>query len=232
MNQNLAKATILLALGTLASSAHAAILVNYSFTGVTQPDLNTNITAPPASTAANLSVTDLNATGSSARLLASGILPDTIFLGNLLATAADSVSGNRYFQFTITPDSGYQLDLTSLTFDVSRGGASTPRGWVLRSSVDGFASDIATDTIPTVQPTLTAVSVGLGGASYQGLTGDITFRMYGYMPSQGPFIGLNFDNLNLNGGVSLVPEPGELAAVAAAGLLAWAGWRRRTQATA
>jgi hypothetical protein len=226
MNHNLAKAAILLSLTTLAVAARGDVLVDYSFDGI--PASLTKITAPPTSTAANLSVTDINATASHASLLASG--NNNIFLGRLLSTVDASVSGDRYFEFTVTPDHGYQLDLTGLSFDVARGGDSTPRGWALRSSLDGFAANIGTDTIPTVQPSFTSAAVSLGAAPYQDLTDGITFRVYGYMPTESTYIGLYFDNVNLQGNVSLVPEPGAYAAVAAAGLLAWAGWRRRTQA--
>jgi hypothetical protein len=48
--------------------------------------------------------------------------------------------------------------------------------------------------------------------------------MYISTPATGQ--SLEFDNVNLNGTVTAVPEPGSLALVGVAGA-GWAGWRRR-----
>ena len=129
-------------------------------------------------------------------------LPNTVFLQDLVfsTTAAAAVSNNQWFQFTVGANAGYIMDLSSLTFDAARGGSSTPRGWVLRSSIDAFAANIATATIPTTQPTLTPFSVSLSAPSYQSLVAPVTFRIYGYAPAT-TGAGNFFDNLTLNGTV-------------------------------
>jgi hypothetical protein len=217
----------LVSLSALSGAAHAAVLVNYSFTGVTQS--LENITAPPTSTALNVTATDINLTGSLASLLGSFTPANSLFLGNLLSTASDSVNGNRYCQFTLTPDPGYQLNLASFSFDVTRGGASTPRGWELRSSVDGFVATLGTGLIPTARPTFTSVLVDLSGPSSQGLTTETTFRFYGFMPAQGANLGIYLDNVQIDGSVQVaVPEPAETAAVVGLGVGAFA-WLRRNR---
>ena len=94
-----------------------------------------------------------------------------IFLAPRIAgstTPAGAVSNGEYFQFAVAPDVGLRIDCASLTFDVGRGSSSTPRGWVVRSSVDAFQSNVAANTIPTVIPTLTNVQIDLHAPQYQG----------------------------------------------------------------
>jgi len=219
----------LVLLSALSGAAHAAVIVNYSFTGLDGNSSLADITVPPTSTALNVTASDINLTGSGASLRGAGLQSDVVFLGRLLSTASASVSGDRYWQFTVTPDPGYQLDLTSFSFDVARGGASAPRGWELRSSVDGFASTLGTGEIPTVRPTFTSLLVAFSGPSFQGLTTATSFRMYGFMPAEGEFLGIYFDNVQIDGSVlTAVPEPAETAAMIGLGLGAFA-WLRRNR---
>ncbi len=224
----------LLSCCVLAGAASAApIIVQYTFQGgtctLTDPTVCTATT-----TALNTTASTVNNTGSSADLLYSAAPPSSAFVEQLIlsTTPADAVANNQYFQFTIAANVGYSLALSDITFDAARGGSSTPRGWVLRSSVDGFAADIATDTVPTVQPTFTGFNTSLAAGAYQGLTSPVTFRIYGFAPGA-PGVGILYDNLTVHGNVMMsqpVPIPGALMMLlgglgALASLAKRASWR-------
>lgn len=117
-------------------------------------------------------------------------------------TVAEAITNACYVQWSHTPASGKKLNLTSLTFDASRGGASTPRGYALRSSVDGYTANLATADLATARADgiFTPITVDLSGPSFQNLTTAITFRMYQYAPSVN--LQIDFDNLVLNGTVA------------------------------
>ena len=113
-------------------------------------------------------------------------------------TPALAVTNNSYFEFTLTADAGYHLDLSSLTFDSWKGGSGT-RGYDARTSVDNFAATVGQADIPTTRFTSTPVSINLSGASYQDRSA-ITIRVYSYAGSQSS---VEYDNVSLNGTASL-----------------------------
>jgi hypothetical protein len=134
------------------------------------------------------------------------------------ANATEAVTNNKYFQFTLTPTANTDVDLTSLVFDVARGGAGTPRGYAVRSSADNFGANLATADILTVRPDYTPVTVDLSSAAFQNiqnLTGGLTFRIYSYSPNGGASV--DYDNITLNGTAVAVPEPVGLALLALGG---------------
>ena len=134
-----------------------------------------------------------------------------------------SVRDNVYFTFSASPDSGYKLDLSSLAFNVARGGASTPRDYDIRTSLDTFATSLTgIVAINTARPAFTPVSVNLSGGQFQGLTSPITFQVRFF--TAGISQNVDFDDITLNGEVVAVPEPNTLAMLALIG-----GWmfRRR-----
>ncbi|RYZ52020.1 MAG: hypothetical protein EOP49_10485, partial [Sphingobacteriales bacterium] len=83
---------------------------------------------------------------------------------------------SAYFQFTITPDAGYQVTLTDLSFG-SRSTSSGPTTLSIRTSADGFVSDIATlspaanSNWSLYAPTLTPITT----------SSPLTVRIYGYV---------------------------------------------------
>lgn len=114
-------------------------------------------------------------------------------------TASLAVSTDSYFTISITPASGYSISLTTLTFNIARGGASTPRGYDVRSSVDSYAATLGTADVATVRPSWTAASIDLSGAGFQTVTSTITFRVYIYAPSTDN--SLDLDDIVINGTV-------------------------------
>jgi hypothetical protein len=112
---------------------------------------------------------------------------------------ATAITQNSYVYFSLTPTGGVRLNLTSLTFNIARGGASTPRGYVIRSSADNYAANIQAADVATVRPTWTAVTVDLSGAAFQNLSSTITFRIYIY--TTGTTATLEIDALTVNGTV-------------------------------
>ena len=138
--------------------------------------------------------------------------------------AAEAVANGTYFSFTVTPDALMTIDLTSLTFNAARGGASEPRGFAVRSSVDSFASDLLTADVPTIRPGFTDFSVDLTGAEFDNLTTATEFRIYIFSPLSGNSI--EFDDLALNGDIATVPEPSALA-LFGLGFVYFVGFRRR-----
>ncbi len=120
-------------------------------------------------------------------------------------TQEAAFTNNADFKFTLTADTGYLLNLTALDFDATRGGASTPRGYAVRTSVDGFASVLGTADLPTVRPTFTHVNLSLAGAAFQNLS-TITFNIYSYSPATGSAV--DYDSVVVSGTTQAVPEPG------------------------
>lgn len=172
-----------------------AILLQYNFTTDLAP--NTTATGVTGSVATNNLLTSLStSTGV-------GYATQPFLLG-LPATGATSagtaISTDSFFYLTITPTSGKKISLTTLTFDIGRGGAATPRGYDIRSSVDSYAATLGTANVSTQRPTFTSVSIDVSGASFQNVQGSITFRFYLYAPANTN--SLDIDTIIINGTVA------------------------------
>jgi hypothetical protein len=113
------------------------------------------------------------------------------YLGVTAVTANDRYTGSnwptsaspdlgKYFTFTLTSDAGYAIDFTSFAFSIQTS-AQGPNTIVVRSSIDGFASNIATYSYTT--GTTQAYTVSLTGAAYQNISSPVIFRIYGYNAS-------------------------------------------------
>jgi hypothetical protein len=107
-------------------------------------------------------------------------------------TLAASITANAYFSVTLNRTAGAALK--ALRIKAAAGGASTPRGFSVRSSVDGYATDLLTvASIPTVRPTLTAYSADISALGSQTA---VTFRIYSFTPTGGASI--EFDDLQID----------------------------------
>jgi hypothetical protein len=84
---------------------------------------------------------------------------------------SSSINLNDYFEFTLTPNSCFEIDFVSFAYtgQLSTGSISL----AFRSSVDGFTNNIGT-------PNTGGTTISLSNASYQDLTSAITFRLYAW----------------------------------------------------
>jgi endonuclease/exonuclease/phosphatase family metal-dependent hydrolase len=119
-----------------------------------------------------------------------------------------AITNNDYMVFTITPESGYQLDLTKFTFRsrINQVNNSAER-WALFSSVDGFTegAQIAIGQT-TNEATYVNNVVDLSAASFQGLTNAVTFRLYIYGGNEAWSGATMYDKVIVRGGINAVPE--------------------------
>jgi hypothetical protein len=79
---------------------------------------------------------------------------------------------NAYFEFTLTPVAGCEIDFTSF-FYVAQTSGTGPTSFAFRSSIDGYTSNIGT-------PNGTGTTISLSAGSYQNVTTAITFRFYAW----------------------------------------------------
>jgi hypothetical protein len=134
---------------------------------------------------------------------------DIVLIGSMgwapdYATEAEALDNNAYFELKFT----LAASCTSLTFDqlkfqVTRGGSSTPRGWVVKAKVGTTEVQLGAATIPTEVPTYTNVSLAipssLGVAST--CNGEsISFLIYSYAPVPGAVVGFQMFELTGFGG--------------------------------
>ncbi len=231
--------------GAFASDVQAAVLATYEFTGQTTGQ---KTAIPATSSGSNVTASDVtrnnvimdvgnDAAWTSRPYLGASTGSDTA--GAPFANAAAAVSANSYFTFTLTADSGYELDLSSLAFVVTKGGGST-RGFAMQTSATGFSTDGSTNintstgdvsagfsqTVTTQRgtPAFTNVNLSLTGAAYQDLD-SITFRFFTFAASN--FQTVEYDNFTVNGTVSLVPEPASLGLAGVVVIGAFGRRRRR-----
>lgn len=134
-----------------------------------------------------------------------------------------------YTTFTVTAAEGYLLDLDTLTFDFgggrNGGDPYTARAQV-RTSVDGFASNLMTTRVADNVQSTTATAAGSSSfllpfsvdLSEFTSVSAITFRVYladSMNTSTGTLYYTRMDNIALNGAVvSVIPEPSSVALLA------------------
>ncbi|MFP9099745.1 beta strand repeat-containing protein [Flavobacterium sp. RHBU_24] len=112
-----------------------------------------------------------------------------------------SIDLTAYFEFTLTPGSGYEIDLTSFVYTAQASNTSI-NSFAFRSSLDGYTSNIGT-------PTVSGATISLSGTNYQNLTSAITFRFYAWgAGAAGNTFSIN--DFTFNGSVSLASAPGQV----------------------
>ena len=98
-----------------------------------------------------------------------------------VGSIANAVASNRYMQFTVTPNSGYQFAVTSVVVKWQR--SATGNSQVsLRSSVDSYASDIGSAWVITDSTTTQTNTWTLSQAN---TTNAVTYRLYSYAEAAG-----------------------------------------------
>jgi hypothetical protein len=147
---------------------------------------------------------------------------------------SDTISGTSdYFSFTITPNAtpglGFRLNLTSLTFDFADSFNGAHRlSYEVRSSVDNFAAAIAGGTgTTTAASTWASENVNLTGGAFTFFDNTaVTFHIL--VADDNAATGFGYlDNVVLNGNVTPVPEPINVALAVFGLSLAGAGVGRR-----
>ena len=112
----------------ISSSIVSAQLGLYSFTGTGAcPNQNPAVTSQPAN-ASFSNITIVNA--------ACNAMTNAHQTNNW--NTSNSLDPSEYLQFTITPNAGYALNLTTILFTQYVDVSDPPTHWTLRSSVDNF----------------------------------------------------------------------------------------------
>jgi hypothetical protein len=101
-------------------------------------------------------------------------------------------NNSKYLTFTITPAN--KMALTEISWDMARGGNSGT--WAIRSSIDGYAANIATGTIANGTNPYTVIFP----SGFQNLTASVTFRIYVYnLQNTASSRTVTIDNVRLSG---------------------------------
>ncbi|EIP96675.1 PEP-CTERM putative exosortase interaction domain-containing protein [Opitutaceae bacterium TAV1] len=180
------------------------------------------------------------------RVSASSGAANNVAIGTGVASTSEAaaVDLGNYFTFSIKPTDGNTLTLTEVAAkvqgDVGAGLEALTVTAFLRSSVDNYASTIATFTVTTPKNEGTGTATQFGtlttgtlGVAFSGLTEEVTFRLYAYVQSDAPNWThiVRFDNIRITGSTATaIPEPATTALLAgAAVMLAVWGMRLRRQ---
>ena len=113
-----------------------------------------------------------------------------------------------YLQFTLSPNAGYQLDVTSVVLSMRRSTTGTaagsgPTSWSLRSSLDGYTANLSSNSLTTSIQNFTVTL----NSSFLHLHTPITFRLYGYnaVVTTGGLNRLVLDNISVQGVGAILP---------------------------
>jgi hypothetical protein len=210
-------ATLLLPCGLLATAVSAraqATLVSFAFTNQSSP----TATLTATSLATNLSATTFAVSDGSftSTNFTTSAPPNTPAIADSGSWSA--ATPTKYFSFTITPDAGFQANITGISFDYRQTSTGAANFQIDLGSQTNAASGtfLRDSSWYSITPTMTAASFG-----------DTTeIRIYGYGGGTGSFA---IDQVTLYGSMSAIPEPSTYAAIAGAISLVGAMLRRRRQ---
>ena len=203
--------------GTLLLISHLnAQIVTYSFSGAVGNE--TNYAADDQPTGAVASVFSRG----------SGINPAAgADAFSAKAWTTGELDANEYFTFSLTPDSGYEMSLSELQLDERRSGTGI-RDWLVRSSLDGFVSNIgAVFSVPDSLATRTDQSISLAGGTFDQIGGPVEFRIYGFNAESAAGT-WRVDDVEVFGTLTPVPEVSSAYWVAGS-LLGFSIWRGRSK---
>ena len=174
------------------SATTTAQLGVYSFTGSGGcPNPNAAVNSQPANAVfSNYSTVNTNCQGT-----------DNVF-DNKQWNQTTTIDLTQYNEFTITPNAGFNLTLASISFtqlvdDIPSSGTTD---WHLRSSIDGYAADIASGTATTASQTPT---IALPAANFTNI-GTVSFRFY-ITNSKGSGVVWTNDEVIITGTVNAIP---------------------------
>jgi hypothetical protein len=210
-------------LAASAATSHAQILV-YAFNTGSPATATVSPTSIAAHTFGSVfSSVDAGTTSDSSPVSSgySGSSGSFHFVDNNWNSAAP---GSNFFQFTITPDAGYEVSVSSLSFGYRRT-STGPTSYTVRSSVDGYSADLGAGSL-----TGTDVWSGISAAFPEETSSSlVTFRIYASDASSASGT-LRIDDVKLFGTVSAIPEPSIYAlavGLATLGIVGVRRWRRR-----
>ncbi|GAA5494477.1 hypothetical protein Rhal01_00638 [Rubritalea halochordaticola] len=234
------KLTSLIASLVCASSAQAALILDFDFSGVAGDSLfdpDTFELTDVDTKDANLDLlVGLNAFEPSVlnSTTAGGAASNDWNLvnwgGSVSATVGDAVAGNRFISFTIQAASGYMLNLdgATISYTAYRNGSGAPEKFATLAVVGGggfSAADQLDAGIDTPFGTPGSGSTGSGntetwsdtftGAEWDGVTESIEVRLYGWDGTGN----MHFSDVKIDGAeVALVPETSISMMIGLAGL--------------
>lgn len=175
--------------------AHALQIARYEFGTTTTGSPLSNDTEPN-STAGNFGANGVTATGTAVYSAGEGGSGSAITRSGWSTTGIDL---NKFYTFTVTPNSGVQMSLNSLAF-AARRSPSGPQTIEVRSSLN-YATPLSIFSLPTAD-VFSPLLVSLPGTSFGNLTSPIEFRIYGYNAG-GTTGSLRLDNVTLEGTVAV-----------------------------
>ncbi|MFM6519659.1 MAG: PEP-CTERM sorting domain-containing protein, partial [Microcystis panniformis] len=164
---------------------------------------------------ANITSTGLDTAGIDRRV-------QSFVLGSTVSTSPGRWNGNstvntgQYVEFAVQPSAGFQVDFTNLQLNARQD--ENQLDLVLRSSVDGFTSDLGTQV--SLTNSFNTYSFDLSSLAPQ--TGPVQFRLYGLNANRsvvwfygansgnvtgGGFVAINGDITATGGGGVSTPEP-------------------------
>jgi hypothetical protein len=180
-------------------------------------------TASPSTTQANLTVSAITRANDVAPGTVSALITSTSGSSGYSGSSGTNNAGvaavagvldpntSSYFAFTVTPAMGYNFTLNGISFG-SRVTSSGPVAYSLRSSVDNYATTLATGTLnnDSVWRLLTNTGLSVSG---QGNANPVTFRLYGHNSVATPGTAANWriDDLVLTVGLSNAPSAASVA---------------------
>jgi len=183
------------------------VLVRYIFT-------DANSTASTFSLAPQVYSTNVSATAIAAAGIGVGNSstavspPNAGYIASTVTTSnqTEAIANDDYFSFTLTPTIGNSLTLTNLELSAIysvTASLGTEASIFVRSSLDGYASDVASNSFSFINP-YTAMSIPLGAAFTQ-IPSNITFRVYVFDDTDTTGDGLRIDDIFVRGGIDTLP---------------------------
>ena len=160
---------------------------------------STNVSATAIAAAAGIGVGN---SGTAVSPPNAGYINSTVTTSN----QTEAIANNDYFSFTLTPTIGNSLTLTNLELSaryVVTASLGINASLFVRSSLDGFASDVASNSFDSPHP-YTEMSIPLG-ASYTQIPSNITFRVYVFDDTDTTGDGLRIDDIFVRGRTDALP---------------------------
>ncbi|KKL56483.1 hypothetical protein LCGC14_2244960, partial [marine sediment metagenome] len=195
--------------------SQGAVIAGYNFgTDLAATSEDANVTANDIVLASGL-------TGFGARSSTGGGCLYARCSGTGITNLAGAITDVDYVSFTIDVASGYEMDLTSMTLEAGYTNNTTDTSKSLTpyllTSVDGFTSSDSLSDITSYANTPQSgftiyylswtIDTEFSGAEFQGLTGSTEFRFYLTDDTDNTNIIHRFDDIVLNGTVSVISGP-------------------------